>query len=596
MQYSLYLVLLIITVFIGLIVLRYISRRASNKNKLAVSFKYTLICMMGWCIALIVQIFIINFVSPDYAIFVDYFVYVFIALSPVALFYVAISFSRNEDASSKHGYGFLFIVPFITMFVLWTNSVHGLFYKVYSINPEEAVFGPYLYVHSIYTYLLFAVDIFIMLRCSIKNTGMFSYQSLFIALSAFLPVAVNILGMTVFKMNIYVTPITFVFSMILISLAIFKYDFLNISPIALKRIVDQMSDCYIVLNKDYQISDCNHPFEKVFGVKKERIIGKSFVDLDVSSRIIIKNRKISTYLESVQNSDKVYSVSASLRDKSKYFNIEISGIFSDGNCVGILMLFKDTTQHILDMEALKQNQNTLMERERLATLGQMVGGIAHNLKTPIMSIAGAMDGLDDLIKEYESSIDDPDVTKDDHLEIASDMREWVNKVNSYDSYMSDIISAVKGQAVNMTDDTPTLFTIKELLSRINILMKHELKNAFVSLNVVTRIDDNMQILGNINSLVQVVNNLISNAIQSYGGKPGSVDLIIDKKRDNIVISVVDHGSGIPEDIQKKLFSEMITTKGHNGTGLGLFMSYSTIKGHFKGDMNFTSKMRYWYNI
>ena len=67
-------------------------------------------------------------------------------------------------------------------------------------------------------------------------------------------------------------------------------------------------------------------------------------------------------------------------------------------------------------------------------------------------------------------------------------------------------------------------------------------------------------------------------------------LIIDKKGDNIVISVTDHGKGIPKDIQKKLFSEMVTTKGHNGTGLGLFMSYSTIKGHFKGDMNFTTKL------
>ena len=63
-----------------------------------------------------------------------------------------------------------------------------------------------------------------------------------------------------------------------------------------------------------------------------------------------------------------------------------------------------------------------------------------------------------------------------------------------------------------------------------------------------------------------------------------------QKNNNIVISVKDHGSGIPEDVQKKLFNEMITTKGHKGTGLGLFMSYSTIKGHFKGELSFTSKV------
>ena len=122
-------------------------------------------------------------------------------------------------------------------------------------------------------------------------------------------------------------------------------------------------------------------------------------------------------------------------------------------------------------------------------------------------------------------------------------------------------------------------------------MKHELKKSFITLNVVKKVDESTKLYGNINSLIQVVNNLISNAIQSYDGKPNNViDLVIDQQHDNVVISVTDHGSGIPKDIQDKLFNKMVTTKGKNGTGLGLFMSYSTIKGHFNGDMNFTSKV------
>ena len=65
-------------------------------------------------------------------------------------------------------------------------------------------------------------------------------------------------------------------------------------------------------------------------------------------------------------------------------------------------------------------------------------------------------------------------------------------------------------------------------------------------------------------------------------------LNIEKKNDNIIISVQDKGCGIPEEVQKKLFKEMTTTKGHNGSGLGLFMSYSTIKGHFRGELSFES--------
>ena len=584
-EYLGYFIGLILTVFIELILLRIIRAKASKKLAVGHYFTYTIICMALWCIALLIQILIINFTN------VDYFIYVFIALSPVTLFYVSVSLTAGVNFKNKKIYNLVFIVPLLTIFILWTNSIHGLFYKHYSINPDEAVFGPYFLVHSLYTYGLFAVDIFFLFKNSIKSTGAFSKQSILIALATIIPIIVNITGMTIFKMNIYVTPISFLFTLILIAIAIFKYDFLNISSIALKRIVNQMSDLYLVLNKDLEIVDCNKSFEKSFNLNKDDIVGKNFDALQFSDQILVKNKKIGNYLEHAQKNTKIYQVDAMLKDKSKYFNIEISGIFDKKQCIGILILFKDTTQHVLDMETLKQNQDTLMERERLASLGQMIGGIAHNLKTPIMSIAGAMEGMSDLIKEYQQSIDDPEVTKEDHHAIAKDMLEWVEKVNSYDTYMSDVITAVKGQSVNMNNDNSSIFTIQELLGRINILMRHELKNAFITLNVVNKTNDDVKIIGNINSLVQVINNLISNAIQSYNGAPNNViDLIIDKKNGKINISVVDHGSGIPQNVQKQLFNKMITTKGRNGTGLGLFMSYSTIKGHFNGDMNFTSKV------
>ena len=107
-----------------------------------------------------------------------------------------------------------------------------------------------------------------------------------------------------------------------------------------------------------------------------------------------------------------------------------------------------------------------MERERLASLGQLIGGIAHNLKTPIMSISGAAEGLSDLVKEYDSSIDDPDVNSQDHHDIAKDMNSWIVKIKDYTEYMSDIITTVKGQAVNLSNEEDISFTIEELLKRV----------------------------------------------------------------------------------------------------------------------------------
>ena len=132
--------------------------------------------------------------------------------------------------------------------------------------------------------------------------------------------------------------------------------------------------------------------------------------------------------------------------------------------------------------------------------------------------------------------------------------------------------------------------INELIKRVNILMKHELKNAYIYMNVVMKTDENQVIKGNVNSLVQVVNNMISNAIQAYEGKHDqNIEMIVNKKENNIVISITDFAGGLPKEVQDRLFKEMVTTKGKNGTGLGLYMSYSNIKAHFGGDITYVTE-------
>ena len=242
------------------------------------------------------------------------------------------------------------------------------------------------------------------------------------------------------------------------------------------------------------------------------------------------------------------------------------------------------------LQTIKNNQTTLIEQERLASLGQMIGGIAHNLKTPIFSISGGLEGLSDLINEFDSSIEDPTVNDNDMHEIAKDMREWIDKLKVHTSYMSDVITAVKGQASTLMEERSFDFTIEELFKQVDILMKHELKNALINLNIENKVENTNTIDGNINSLVQIINNIISNAIQAYNGEPNKeIFLSATLENDNIIIKIKDNGPGIPDSVKEKLFKEMITTKGKNGTGLGLFMSYSTIKAHFHGDLQVTSE-------
>ena len=392
-------------------------------------------------------------------------------------------------------------------------------------------------------------------------------------------------------MTVYVTPICFAFTMFFFALAIFKFNFLSITPIAMQRIVDRMSDGFLVINEDNVITDFNQTFLKTFNLSDDKVRNTNFLTLikytDFKQDDIDKMINI---LDNCKTDTGTYQFKKDFKINDKYFNIEVNGIFSKNSFLGNLVLLKDVTQHILDMKTIEDNQSMLMEKERLASLGQMIGGIAHNLKTPIMSIAGATEGLTDLTKEYDISIGDPTVTNEDHHAIVKDMNEWIDKIKEYTEYMSNVITAVKGQAVNFADETSDSFTINESIKYIDVLMKHELKNALVSLNVDIQTDPNISIKGNINSFVQVINNLISNAIQAYSNQTNKViDFIITKENNNIQFIIQDYGSGIPKSVQDRLFKEMITTKGKNGTGLGLFMSYSNIRAHFNGNMTFESK-------
>ena len=583
-------ILLILTT-LSIFFMMILINKTNTKQKQINKFFFTvLLCIFIISIGVISQsigYYIFN-INP---IYFEYFIYIGTCFLPVSLFFTSIVFSKSKIVFNKF-YLLLFIIPILSLILLWTNNWHHLFFTLYSFNLNEMKTGNYVIIHYVYTYLLLAISIFNLIKYSVKNAGFFSKQSLLIVIGSLIPIIVNILGtFGIIPMSVYVTPICFSFTILFFALAIFKFKFLSITPIAMQRIVDRISDSFIVINDENVITDFNQTFLKTFNLSDNKVRNTNFLDLIKDSDFAQDDiDKIMNILDNCKVDTGTYQFKKDFKINDKYFNIEVNGIFSKDSFLGNLVLLKDVTQHILDMKTIEDNQSMLMEKERLASLGQMIGGIAHNLKTPIMSIAGATEGLLDLTKEYDISIGDPEVTNEDHHAIVKDMNEWIEKIKEYTEYMSNVITAVKGQAVNFADETSDSFTINEAIKYIDVLMKHELKNALVSLNIDVQTDSNTSIKGNINSFVQVVNNLISNAIQAYTDQPNKViDFVIKKVDTDIQFIIQDYGSGIPESVQEKLFKEMITTKGKNGTGLGLFMSFSNIRAHFNGNMTFESK-------
>ena len=271
-----------------------------------------------------------------------------------------------------------------------------------------------------------------------------------------------------------------------------------------------------------------------------------------------------------------------------YYVVEINPLIINNKANGYTIVFRDVTEMKADMQKIQENQTRLIENERLILLGQMVGGIAHNLKTPIMSISGSVSAVERLVEECKESIGDPDVCDDDYREIYGEINEWLDRTRTACDYMSDIIQTVKGQASNANMSEASWFSADDTIKQVILLIRHELLNSGCSLKTESDLDiKNVLIYGNINNLIQVVSNLVINSIDAQK-KNGNHDIIfsVEKNDEGLKLKVKDYGNGITETIKKLLFKNMVTSKGNKGSGLGLYISSTIIKAKFDGKMSY----------
>ncbi|MPM65627.1 Adaptive-response sensory-kinase SasA [bioreactor metagenome] len=475
--------------------------------------------------------------------------------------------------------------------MVWTNPLHHLHYVHFSIVASEVVFGPYIYLSGAYSYVCMVSAVIIMMNFTIKSKNrLYLKQAFLFALSNIIPCVISFLAtFKVLDLPITATPIGFIATILLHGYSISKLNYLSITPIAMQHVLNWISDCYLVISEDKLILSYNKPFYDIFGkhynIKENASLLAYSTHENPEDRIGIFN--LITSIDSAYTTRSVITYEQSIIiDKAKrYFMAEITPLIISDDIAGYVAIFKDVTRIKESMQRLQNSQNQMMEKERLASLGQMVGGIAHNLKTPIMSIAGAANAMEGLVEECKMSAGNQEVTPEDYEEMYHEMRDWLNRTREACAYMSDIISAVKGQATNMNASEQAEFTLEELFRRVLLLMNHELKTNKCNIQIDNQTDNSVVINGDINNLVQVMNNLISNAIDSQKHSAHCIIVVTAKIENNeIRVSVTDHGSGVPADVADKLFKEMITSKGAQGTGIGLYMSNVVIRGRFAGTM------------
>lgn len=513
---------------------------------------------------------------------------------PVFCLLIALVFVKGWDRLPGKAL-LLFAVPLLTNIIIWTNPLHHLYYANFSIVRSEIVFGPYIYFSGLYNYACMIGGIVLMIRfMNSAPTRLYIKQGLLYILGVLAPLVVSVIAtLGLADMTIAATPLSFIAVLFLHGYDIYQLHLLDIQPIATQHVLDGISDCYLVLSEKGLILSMNQPFRSVFGqqygIHENTYLMDCAREEDREAKTPVYN--LLTAVEACSANaggisyEQAITLSGENGDKRLYYVVEVTPLLVGNKTTGYVCIFKDITALKSSMQQLENSRTRMMEQERLAFLGQMVGGLAHNLKTPIMSISGCASALENLVAESRQSIGDPDVNDDDYREIYGEMDAWVIRIRDSCSYMSDIITAIKGQAAHASVSEDSAFTVSELAKRVSLLMHHELISNGCQLVCESAITEDIILHGDVNNLIQVLNNLISNAIYSQrraGG--GKITLGLDKDDENLRIFVRDTGLGIDPRVRGKLFREMTTSKGTQGTGLGLYISNAVVRGKFGGTM------------
>ncbi len=253
----------------------------------------------------------------------------------------------------------------------------------------------------------------------------------------------------------------------------------------------------------------------------------------------------------------------------------------------------DALQQSLD--DLKAAQTQLIQSEKMASLGELTAGIAHEIQNPLNFVNNFSEVSAELVDEMNEEIEKGNL--DDAKQIAQDLKQNLEKINHHGKRAGEIVKGMlQHSRTSSGQKEPT--DINALADEYLRLAYHGLRAKDKTFNAAmkTDYDESIGLLKIIpQDIGRVVLNLITNAFYVVNEKKKAcqaepveagqnyepvVSVSTKKVDDRIEIKVTDNGNGIPESVKDKIFQPFFTTKptGH-GTGLGLSMSYDIVKAH-----------------
>ena len=359
-------------------------------------------------------------------------------------------------------------------------------------------------------------------------------------------------------------------------------------------IINTTTEGFWLLDSDLNITDVNFSLCRMLGYKKEELLNKKpfdFIDTneqthcksqaelidDISSRTyeMVFRRKDGSSLYGLVNAttmhdhDDQLKTFAFITDISKQKVIE-EELRSQQEAIEKL---NDTLEQKVaeEVEKNREKDQMMYQQSRLASMGEMIGNIAHQWRQPLNIMALVMQ----------------DIYISDQLgNLTSDkVEESYNKANNLLQYMSQTIDDFRN--FFKESDDKEVFSLKDAVESVYGLVSTNL--AYHHITCVIDVKEDSMITGGVNEFKQVMINILNNAQEAIvinNSAKKEIKISISKKGSQAVILVQDDGGGIKKDVLLKIFDPYFTTKAQTqGTGLGLYMSKRIIENMMLGSLS-----------
>jgi len=242
------------------------------------------------------------------------------------------------------------------------------------------------------------------------------------------------------------------------------------------------------------------------------------------------------------------------------------------------------------LEALETSKAQLVQKEKMASLGELVAGVAHEVNTPIGVGITAISHLGNELNQLNKYYQKEQLTRDMFNDFIVSASKGVEITQENLQRAAGLVKSFKQVAVDQSDNDRRTIFLKQHMNDVILSMRSQFGKSLHQININCLKD--LQCVCEVGALTRVMTNILSNTlIHAYeGGKAGKIEIEILDQNEDIIINYKDDGQGMEPDMLDKIFDPFFTTKrGQGRCGLGAHIIYNQVNHNLGGQVKAYSK-------